>query len=180
MLGGRQVDALGPVLRAVAQDVAERALIREAQHIVEVTRGVLGVTAGVRPADHGDRPSATKEIAQSVRRVRGFGERADEYHVEVVRQLRQQVFKTGITNEGNVVSLRLAPDSNHLGHDAGQAGVHDTRVQSPRRALGNDVDDPDPQLFHEPLRGSAQAFAWVAHVAWPQSWPVPAALASSV
>ena len=124
LLGGGEVHARGPVLRAVPQDVTERPLIREAQHIVEVTCGVFGVTAGVRSPDDGDRPSATKEITQGVRRVRGFGERADEDHVDVVRQLRQQVFKAGVTNEGNLMSLLLAPDPNYLGHDTGEAGVH--------------------------------------------------------
>src|ERR1039458_3911237 len=52
-----------------------------AHHLDEITRGVLRVTAGVRPPDDGDRPSATEEITQGVRRVRGFGERADENHV---------------------------------------------------------------------------------------------------
>ena len=131
LLGGRQVDARGPVLRAVPQDVTERTLIREAQHIVEITRGVFGVTAGVRPPDHGDRPSPTKEITQGVRRVRGFGERADEDHVDVIRQLRQQIFKAGVTNEGNLMSLLFAPDPNHLGHDTGEAGVHDTLRTKP-------------------------------------------------
>src|SRR6266568_529805 len=71
LLGGREVDARGPVLRAVPQDVTECTLIREAQHIVEVTRGVFGVTAGVRPPDRGDSPSRPEEITQGVRRVRG-------------------------------------------------------------------------------------------------------------
>jgi hypothetical protein len=60
--------------------------------------------------------------------VRGFGERADEYHVDIVRQLRQQIFKAGVTNEGNLMSLLLAPDPNYLGHDTGEAGVHYTRI----------------------------------------------------
>jgi hypothetical protein len=102
----------------------ERTLIREAQHIVEVTRGVFGVTAGVRPADRGDSPSRPEEITQGVRRVRGFGERADEDHIDVIRQLRQQIFEAGVTNEGNVMSPLSAPDSNDLRHDTGEAGVH--------------------------------------------------------
>ena len=66
----------------------------------------------------------TEEIAQGIRRVRGFGERADEYHVDIVWQLGQQIFKAGVTNEGNLMSLLLAPDPNYLGHDTGEAGVH--------------------------------------------------------
>ena len=38
-------------------------------------------------------------VAQGIRRMRGFGERADEDQVDVVRQLRQQIFKAGITDE---------------------------------------------------------------------------------
>jgi hypothetical protein len=59
------VDAGGPVLRTVPQDVTERTLIREAQHIVEVARGALGITAGVRSADHGARPSHTKRLLRA-------------------------------------------------------------------------------------------------------------------
>src|SRR5258708_24166441 len=126
----------------------ERTLIREAQHIVEVTRSVFGVTAGVRPPDRGDRPPFTEEITQGVRRVRGFSKRADEDHIDVIRQLRQQIFEAGVTNEGNVMSLLFAPDPNDLGHDAGEARVYYACVYSPSRTLGNDVGNPDPQLFH--------------------------------
>ena len=73
-------------------------------------------------------PLGAKEIAQGVRRVRGFGERADEDHVDVSRQLRQQIFKAGVTNEGDLMSLLPAPDPDHLGHDAGEAGIHDAGV----------------------------------------------------
>jgi hypothetical protein len=93
--------------------------------------------------------------------VRGFGERADEEYVDVIRQFRQQIFETGVTNERNLMSLLFAPDPNYLGHDTGEAGVHYAGVQSPRRTPRDDVDDSDPQLFHEP-----------------QSWRVPAAAAS--
>ena len=41
--------------------------------------------------------------------MHGFGEGADEDHVDLVRQLRQQIFKAGVTNEGNRMSLLLAP-----------------------------------------------------------------------
>jgi len=37
-----------------------------------------------------------------------------------VRQLSQQILKAGITNEGSLMSLLLAPDSNGLGHDTGK------------------------------------------------------------
>jgi hypothetical protein len=51
--------------------------------------------------------------------VRGFGEHADEDHVDVIRQLREQIFKAGVTNEGNLMSLLFAPDPNDPGHDTG-------------------------------------------------------------
>jgi hypothetical protein len=82
--------------------------------------------------------------------MRGFGERADEDDVYVIRQLRQEIFKASVTNEGNVMSLLFAPDANDLGHDTGEAGIHYARVQGPSRALGDDVDNPDPQPFQEP------------------------------
>ena len=147
LLRGRQVDPHGPVLREVLQDVKDRTPIREAQHIVEITRGIFRVTAGVRPPDHGDCPSRAEQITQGVRRVRGFGERADENDVDILRQLRQQIFKSGVTNEGNFMPFLFAPDPDNLGHDTGEAGVHYACVQSPRRTPGDDVDNPDPQLF---------------------------------
>src|ERR1019366_5427782 len=139
LLGSRQVNTHRPVLRAIPQHVTERVLIRDTQYIVEVARGVFRVTAGVRPPDDGDRPSLTEAITQGVRRVRGFGERANEHHVDVVWQLRQQIFKARVTNEGNLVALLLAPDPNNLGHNARQAGVHYACVKSPRGTPGNDV-----------------------------------------
>jgi len=39
-----------------------------------------------------------------------------------------QIFETGVTNEGNVMSLLFAPDPYDLGHDTGEAGVHDACV----------------------------------------------------
>ena len=45
------------------------------------------------------------------------------------------------------MSLLFAPDANNLGHDTGEAGVHDAGVQSPRRTPGDDVDNSDAQLF---------------------------------
>jgi hypothetical protein len=56
--------------------------------------------------------------------MRGFGECADEYDVDVFGQLRQQIFESSVANEGDLVALLLAPDTNDLGHDASQAGVH--------------------------------------------------------
>src|ERR1019366_6036645 len=97
-------------------------------------------------------------IAQCVRRVRGFGERANEYHVDVFGQLRQQIFKARVTNEGNLVALLLAPDPNDLGHNARQAGVHYPCVKSPSGTPGNNVDDANPQPLHEPCSPPAWCF----------------------
>jgi hypothetical protein len=73
LLGSREVDARGPVLRAVPQDVTERTLIREAQHIVEVTRGVFGVTASVRPPITVIAPLPRKRLLRARSRGRGGG-----------------------------------------------------------------------------------------------------------
>ena len=58
----------------------------------------------------------------------GLGERADEDQIDVGRQLLQQIFKAGIADEGDVMSLLSAPDADHLRHDAGEIGIHDASV----------------------------------------------------
>ena len=45
----------GAVRRAVPQHLEDQRLVREAEDVVEVARGVLGVAAGVRAAQHGHR-----------------------------------------------------------------------------------------------------------------------------
>ena len=49
----RQCTPMGPVRRAILQDVAERP-VGEAEDVVEVLQSVLRVAAGVGPAQDGD------------------------------------------------------------------------------------------------------------------------------
>src|SRR5919197_1533830 len=54
LLSSGKVQADGPMRGAVLQDVTDDGLVGEAQDVVEVLHGVLGVTAGVRAAEDGD------------------------------------------------------------------------------------------------------------------------------
>ena len=58
---GHQVDAQRPVRAGVPQHVGHHLAVGEAEHVVEVLSGVLGVAARVRPAQHGDRPPAPEQ-----------------------------------------------------------------------------------------------------------------------
>ena len=130
------------------QHVEKRLSIREAQHVVEVLKGVFRVAAGMWPPDSSDGPLPTEKVAEGVRRMSGLSERSDEDQIDVVRQLLQQIFKTGIADEGNVMSRLSAPDADYLRHDARKIGIHDASVQSSSRTPGHDIDDPDTELSH--------------------------------
>ena len=116
------------MLRAILQDVTDRTFIRESRDIVEVTRGVFPGNSGREGLRSRDRSSGAEEITPGVGGVRGLSERADEDEIDVVRQLRKEILKAGVANEGNLMSRLAAPDANHLGHDTGQIRVHDARI----------------------------------------------------
>ena len=104
----------------------------------------------MRAAQHGDRAARAEQVAQRIGQQGGFGERPDEYQIDVGRQLADEVLEARVADEGDVVPLRLAPYANHLRHDARQVGVHDARVQGARGAPGYEVDDADAELTHTP------------------------------
>ena len=92
--------ALGPVRRALGEHLVHDALVGEAEHVVEVLLGVLGIAARVGSAEHRDGAALAEEVAQRVGELRGLGEGADEEDVEVRRQLRQQVFAARVADVG--------------------------------------------------------------------------------
>ena len=122
--------------------------VGEAQHVVVVLLGVLRVAAGVRAAQDRDRAPLAEEVAQRVRQLGRLGERADEDEIEIGRQLLEQILHPGVTDEVDVVSFLLTPDSHHLGHDAGQVGIHDPAIQR-RIALRYEIKNADAQSAHE-------------------------------
>ena len=99
LLSRGKVHADGPMRGAVLQDVTDDGLVGEAQDVVEVLHGVLRVAAGVRAAEDGDRALRSEQVAQRVGQLRRLCERADEDEVDVVRQLLDQILKTGIAHE---------------------------------------------------------------------------------
>ena len=137
------------VARAVAQEVADDRPVRETQHVVELRRGVLRVAARVRAAEHGDRSLGAEQVAQRVGEQGRFGERADEDDVDLGGKLLRQVLQAGVADEADLVPFGLAPGGDDLRHDARHVGVHRARVERPRRALGDQIDDRDSQTPHE-------------------------------
>ena len=102
----------------------------------------------MRPTNRGDGSTRAEQVTQGVRGMGRLGEGADEDHIDLGRQLLQQIFKAGIADEGNVMPFLLAPYADYLRHDAGKIRTHDASIQSSRRTPGNDVYDPDVEFSH--------------------------------
>ena len=94
LLSSGKVQADGPMRGAVLQDVTEDGLVGEAQYVVEVLHGILGVTAGVRAAEDGDRTVRPEQVAQRVCQLRRLCKRAYENEVDLVWQLLNKMLKT--------------------------------------------------------------------------------------
>src|SRR5579863_1747080 len=102
------------MLRAVLQDIQQRSPVGKTKHVVKVILGIFGIASGMRPAEHGNRPLRAAETAQGVCRVGRFGEGADEDYIQSTWQLIEQVLKTGIANERDVVTQLSAPNPDYL------------------------------------------------------------------
>ena len=59
----------------------------------------------MRPAENGDGSLRPEEVAQGIRGMGCLGEGADEDQVDLGRQFFEQIFKTGVTDESNVVAF---------------------------------------------------------------------------
>src|SRR2546430_133585 len=103
-----------------------------------------------RARRHGHRAAGAEQIAEGIGEQGGFGERPDEYEVDVGRELADEVLEAGIADEGDLVSLVLAPHADDLRHDAREVGVHDARVQGARGTARDEIDDADAKLTHSP------------------------------
>lgn len=66
LLSGFEMQADGPVRRAVLQDVADQRLVGETQDIIEILLCVLRIAARVRAAQNGDRALGAQTVAQSI------------------------------------------------------------------------------------------------------------------
>ena len=64
--------------------------------------------------------------------------------ISFLGKLPFQVLEAGVADEVDPVPQLLAPGRHDLGHDGGEIGVHDPRVEGTRRCLVHQVDDPDP------------------------------------
>ena len=113
--------------RAFPQHLGDDLAVGEAQDVVEILLGVFGVAAGVRTADDRDGAALAEEVAERVGELGRLCEGPDEEDVEIGRQLLEQILRPYNT-PADVVSLLLAPDAHHLGHDAGQVGIHQPAI----------------------------------------------------
>ncbi len=124
MLRRVDADAERTVLRTILQDLAQNRLVGETEDIIEVVLRILGVATGVGTSEDCNRPVLPESFAQSIGQLSRLRERTDEHDVDAAGKLLYQVFKPGIADELDVMPLLFAPDSQDLGHDARQVGVH--------------------------------------------------------
>ena len=110
--------------------------------------------------DSGDRSPRAEDIAQRIRELRSLGESAYEDKIDFGRQLLNQVFKSGIAHQRNVVSRLFTPHRYDLRHDRGEIGIHYAGEQCSCRSLGNEVDDSDTKLSHT-LKGYPPWGRWL-------------------
>ena len=128
------------VRRAVEEYLIDHVLIAETDDVVEVSLGILRVTARVRTSENGHCSARTEDITQRVCSLRSLRESADENDVDILRQFIDEILKAGVSDKCDMMSLLFAPHSNDLGHDAGKIGVHHAGEQRPGRSLGDEVD----------------------------------------
>ena len=93
-------------------------------------------------------PRESQQVAQGVGGVCRLSERTDEDQIDLGRQIRQQIFKSCIADERNVMPLLPAPYTDYLWHDAGKIGIHHASIQSARRTSRNDIYDSDVEFSH--------------------------------
>jgi len=129
------VYALGPVFGAIAQDVLYQFSIGEAKNVVEIALAVLGVAARVRAANRSDRTLGAKVVTEGIGQLRGLREAAQEHQIAIAREFFFEILQTRVTDELDLMSLFLTPDRDDLGHDGGEIGVHDTRIEGSSGAL---------------------------------------------
>ena len=164
-----QVNSQRPMLRAVLEDVVDQLLVGEAQHVVEVPDGLLGVTASMWPAQHRYGAPGLKAAAERVGQQSRIGKGADEDQVQIVGEFLEEVLFARVSDERNVVALLLAPRGDDLGHDAGQVRQHDPVLERVGCGLGPQVDDTDLELFH--VSPSTRPVPSVSGPTWPDAVP---------
>jgi len=135
-----KTQSLGTVGRHVPEDVPDHLLVREPEHVIEVLLSVLGVAAGVRSPQGGESACLAEAIAEGIGELCGLGEGTDEDQINLVGQEGPDILEAGIADERDLVPFLLAPDRDHLRHDAGQVGMHDPRVQGARGSFGDQID----------------------------------------
>src|SRR3712207_4785220 len=102
----------------------------------------------MRSAEHCDRAALAEEVAERVGQLRRLGKGADENHVEIGGKLLEEIFHPGVADKLNVVTFLLAPDTNHLRHDARQVGVHHPAVERWVGTFGYEIEDADAKPAH--------------------------------
>ena len=90
-------------------------------------------------AEHSHGPTRSKKFTQSVGCLGSLREGANEHYIHILRQLIEEVFKTGIADECDMMTLFFAPHPDDLRHNAGKVGIHNAGEQCPGRSFGDEV-----------------------------------------
>ena len=158
--------------RNLAEHLGNLVLAGEAENIVEMADGVLGIAARVRSPENRDRAAIAVDPADRVSGEGGEGEAAEEQEVGVGRE-RGQILIAGVAEVADVVAELLAPRRHCLRHDRGEARAHPALERIARRAPLGQVDHGDAQkpappsvpenLEQSPGRGKPHRPAIVIH-----------------
>ena len=93
--------------------------------------------------EDGDRAALPVQVTERVGELGRLGERADEHQIEIARQHLRDALAAGVAGVVHLVPGLLAPDRQHLGHDAGEVGVHEPPVEGVAGILGGEIEDAD-------------------------------------
>ena len=134
--------------RTVSQKLLDSVFVRKTQNVIEILLCILRVAPGVRTPKYSDCTSGSKEIAQCVCELGSLRERSYNSEIQRFREFLNRIFKTRITDEGDIMSCFFAPYGDSLGHDACQIRVHRPCPQVSCRSFSHKVDDTNLEFPH--------------------------------
>jgi hypothetical protein len=159
LLEGGDLPSEGTVRLALPADLGHGGTVGEAEHVVVILARIFGIASGVRAAEHGNRPPFPEEVAQRIGQLCRLGKRPDKHHIEIGRELLQQILQSGVADHPDVMPFLLAPHAEDLGHDARQIGVHHSPVQGRIGTLGDEIENANSQPAHAgPSDGGTAGF----------------------
>src|SRR6185437_15422591 len=79
--GCRELQSDGPMRCTLAKDLSDEGLVREAEHIVEIPRGILRIASRMGATQYSDSTSASMQCAKGIRGMGGLCECSNEQQV---------------------------------------------------------------------------------------------------